>query len=102
MSETIRSEQFVEALAKFTIDDLRYLSTLYATPFGVSLKKLLLALQNQSTDAVFSKSTDFSETQYHRGMLQMLREIHLMLGTEAKERYDELERRASAARSSAP
>lgn len=81
-------EAYERVVGTLKIGDWELLSKVTSSPFWPALKKVLVAIQNKHTGPLFDRATPFADTQYHRGALDLLREIVAMLEEGARAEYD--------------
>lgn len=81
-------DAFSRALGKLKLGDWEQLSIARRSPFWPAFQKYLLAIQNKHLAGLHDRETSFSDTQYHRGSLDILREIVTLLEEGAQSEYD--------------
>ncbi len=92
-----KDRSLVKALVQdpaITDEELRSLATVRGSAFHKALSVAFTLLRNASRDKVLDPTIDFPTTQFHRGRLEMLSDIVLLLEEEAPRRYDDARKAA--------
>lgn len=79
---------------RWTMEELRLLAGLKDSTYWPPMQRALDEMRSQDSVAVLDSRTDFAQTQYHRGRLQMLKDLIFLLYVDAPQKVAELERKA--------